>query len=67
MKKPIKFGVIGVGYLGNFHAQQLRLNKNVDLVDLFEENKSGVSIDFSINTSNVPESNENDLKESLES
>ena len=40
MKKPIKFGVIGVGYLGNFHAQQLRLNKNVHLVGVFDLNSS---------------------------
>ena len=40
MKKPIKFGVIGVGYLGNFHAQQLKMNKNVSLVGVFDLNFS---------------------------
>ncbi len=34
--KKIKVGVIGVGYLGNFHAQKYAAMKNVDLVGVFD-------------------------------
>ena len=40
MIKPIKFGVIGVGHLGNFHAQQLKKIHTVRLVGVFDLNSS---------------------------
>ena len=40
MIKPIKFGVIGVGYLGNFHAQQLKRVQNAHLVGVFDLNSN---------------------------
>jgi len=38
--KHIKFGVIGVGYLGNFHAQQLKKIRSVHLVGVFDLNSA---------------------------
>ena len=40
MVKPIKVGVIGLGYLGNFHVQQLKKIKNAELVGVFDLNFS---------------------------
>ena len=40
MIKPIKFGVIGVGYLGDFHAQQLKKINNVHLIGVFDLNSN---------------------------
>ena len=40
MIKPIKFGVIGVGYLGNFHAQQLKKSNKVRLMGVFDLNSN---------------------------
>jgi len=37
--KKIKVAVIGVGYLGEFHAQKYKNNKNVDLVGVVDINK----------------------------
>ena len=34
----IKVAVIGVGYLGEFHAQKYKANKNVDLIGLVDTN-----------------------------
>ena len=39
MEKKIKYGVIGVGHLGNFHIKQLFKIKTVDLVGVYDENK----------------------------
>ena len=39
MEKKIKYGVIGVGHLGNFHIKQLLKIKAVDLVGVYDENK----------------------------
>lgn len=36
--KKIKVGVIGVGYLGNFHAQKYAAMDRVDLVGVFDKN-----------------------------
>ena len=33
MEKKIKYGVIGVGHLGNFHIKQLLKIKTVDLLN----------------------------------
>ena len=38
MGKKIKYGVIGVGHLGNFHVKQLLKIKSVDLVGVYDEN-----------------------------
>ena len=34
----IKVAVIGVGYLGEFHAQKFKTNKNADLIGLVDTN-----------------------------
>ena len=34
----IKVAVIGVGYLGEFHAQKYKANKNTDLIGLVDTN-----------------------------
>ena len=39
LEKKIKYGVIGVGHLGNFHIKQLLKIKSVDLVGIYDENK----------------------------
>ena len=36
----IKVAVIGVGYLGEFHAQKYKANKNVDLIGVVDKNIS---------------------------
>ena len=37
--KKIKVAVIGVGYLGKFHAEKYKINKKVDLVGVVDSNK----------------------------
>ena len=37
--KKIKYGVIGVGHLGNFHVKQLLKINSIDLVGVYDENK----------------------------
>lgn len=37
--KKLRAAVIGVGYLGNFHAQKYRANPHTDLVGVFDTNK----------------------------
>ena len=39
LEKKIKYGVIGVGHLGNFHIKQLLKINSVDLVGIYDENK----------------------------
>ena len=34
--KKIFYGVIGVGHLGNFHAQQALLNPSLNLVGVYD-------------------------------
>ena len=34
----IKVAVIGVGYLGEFHAQKYKVNRNVDLIGVVDTN-----------------------------
>ena len=36
MSKPIKYGIIGAGHLGNYHAQQLKKISCVKLVGVFD-------------------------------
>ena len=36
--QTIKIGVLGVGYLGEFHVQQLQLTPNVNLIGLYDIN-----------------------------
>ena len=38
--KTIKTGVIGTGYLGKFHLQQLQTISEVELVGFFDSNSS---------------------------
>ena len=35
----IKIAVIGIGYLGEFHAQKYKANKNADLIGIVDTNK----------------------------
>ena len=42
LEKKIKYGVIGVGHLGNFHIKQLLKINSVDLVGIYDENKQRV-------------------------
>ncbi|MEY4617145.1 MAG: hypothetical protein RJB66_2105 [Pseudomonadota bacterium] len=37
--KKLRAAVVGVGYLGNFHAQKYKANSNVELVGVFDANK----------------------------
>ena len=37
--KKIKVAVIGVGYLGKFHAEKYKINKKVDLIGVVDSNK----------------------------
>ena len=37
MSEKIKYGVVGAGYLGNFHIQQLLNLDNVDLVGFYDD------------------------------
>ena len=36
----VKIAVIGIGYLGEFHAQKYKANKNADLIGIVDTNKS---------------------------
>ena len=36
MKKNIKYGIVGAGHLGNFHAMQISKIKNVQLVGVYD-------------------------------
>ena len=36
----LKIAVIGIGYLGEFHAQKYKANKNVDLIGIVDINES---------------------------
>ena len=38
--KKLRAAVIGVGYLGNFHAQKYKANPHVELVGVFDANKA---------------------------
>ena len=38
MQKKIKYGVIGVGHLGNFHVKQLLNIGSVELIGVYDEN-----------------------------
>ena len=35
----VKIAVIGIGYLGEFHAQKYKVNKNAELVGIVDTNK----------------------------
>ena len=36
MSKPIKYGIVGAGHLGNYHAQQLKKISCVKLIGVFD-------------------------------
>ncbi len=36
MKSKLRGGVVGVGYLGKFHAQKYKNNSNIDLIGVFD-------------------------------
>ena len=41
----LKIAVIGIGYLGEFHAQKYKANKNVDLIGIVDIDESrGIEI-----------------------
>ncbi len=41
--KKLRAAVVGVGYLGTFHAQKYKNNQNVELVGVFDVNKTQAS------------------------
>jgi len=52
-RNPVKIGIIGVGYLGRFHVQQLSSIENVELLGIFDVNMAqckNVSDEFSVPT-----------------
>ena len=50
--KKIKFGVVGLGYLGKHHVKHLAKFDFIDLVGIYDTNKS-LMVEMS-NTYNVP-------------
>ena len=39
MSNQIKYGILGAGHLGNYHAKQLKRIKDVNLVGIFDINR----------------------------